>query len=139
MDPVAGRYPADMVLVNAEGMYLTPRHNHNDIQLKQCPFEDWRFNLVKDDIIGLTISIFRHSSNCFINYLCTGVFPSPWTLISVHDTDGLGGEYGTKTFTVTSEKWYRYFRVVTQGKFFCQIAGIELYGNLLPRTLDAAL
>jgi hypothetical protein len=62
-----------------------------------------------------------------------------WETLSVHDReDSLGGEYGTKTWPVKSEKWYRCFRIVSIGKFFVQICGIEVYGNLLPRTLDAA-
>jgi hypothetical protein len=62
-----------------------------------------------------------------------------WDTLSIHDKDeSLGGEYGTHTWTVKSEKWYRCFRIITLGKFFIQVCGMELYGNLLPRTLDAA-
>lgn len=69
-----------------------------------------------------------------------------WDTLSTHDEFNvsqtekyLGGDYGTKTFVIERcEKWYRMFRVMSIGKFFVQICGIELYGNLLPKTLDAA-
>ena len=67
-----------------------------------------------------------------------------WDVLSVHDDEAdrnaLGGEYGTCTWHLPPcDKYYRSFRVVAIGRFFCQIAGIELYGTVLPRTLDAAL
>jgi hypothetical protein len=62
-----------------------------------------------------------------------------WDTLSIHDPDdALGGTYGSKTWPVETEKWYRMFRIIVFGKFFVQICGVELYGNLLPRTLEAA-
>jgi hypothetical protein len=61
-----------------------------------------------------------------------------WEPISTHDPDdSLGGEYGVHTWPVQCDRWYRVFRISSIGTFFVQLGGVEFYGNLLPRTLDA--
>lgn len=64
-----------------------------------------------------------------------------WDTLSMHDPDeSLGGNFGTRTWKIENcDRWYKIFRVVVIGKWFLQVCGIELYGNLLPRTLDAAI
>jgi hypothetical protein len=54
--------------------------------------------------------------------------------LRVHQNeDKLGGNYSTFTWEIHCDNWYSKFRVVSIGKFFVQIGGIELYGNLISK------
>jgi hypothetical protein len=52
-----------------------------------------------------------------------------WEVLSKHRDASLGGNFGTKTFTLDNNGFYRYLRVHTK-HFFIQICGIEVYGNI---------
>jgi len=58
-----------------------------------------------------------------------------WTTISSHYGDEhLGGDFGTYSWNVTCDQWYRQFRIETINvNSILVICGIEFYGNLRPK------